>query len=214
MPSTTTQVALSSFGNDSPLFQMLGVATIQIQTLNGDLIPISVLIVPKIATPIQNSCRVEMENMPHLKGLKLANPITDNDEFLVSILIEADYYWSFVQDHIIRGNNPTAQQSQLGYLLSGPLPLSTAQLSTSILMQIITTADNKEVDLQLLWSIEAVGTDSHEPSPDFSHPTSLATSLGYQMVPIQLNFHGRMTHHIYHRITTHVKEGLNICSQG
>ena len=106
VPSTTTQVALSSFGNDSPSFQRLGVATVQIQTLNGDLVPISVLIVPKIATPIQNSCRVEMDNMPHLKGLKLANPITDSDEFLVSILIGADYYWSFIQDHIVRGEDP------------------------------------------------------------------------------------------------------------
>ena len=111
VPSTTTQVALSSFGNDSPSFQTLGVATIQVQTLDGDLVPISVLIVPKIATPIQNSCRIEMENMPHLEGLKLANPITDNNEFLVSILIGADYYWLFVQDHVIRGNGPTAQQS-------------------------------------------------------------------------------------------------------
>ena len=99
--------------------------------LDGDLVPISVLIVPKIATPIQNSCRIEMENMPHLEGLKLANPITDNNEFLLSILIGANYFWSFVQDHIIRGNGPTAQQSRLAYLLSGPLLLSHTQLSTS-----------------------------------------------------------------------------------
>ena len=159
IPSTTTRVALSSFGNDSPSFQTLGVATIQVQTLDGDLVSISVLIVPKIATPIQNSCCIEMENMPHLEGLKLENPITDN--------IGADYYWSFMQDHIIRGNGPTAQQSRLGYLLSGPLPLSNTQLSTSILMKIVTTTDNKEIDLHHLWSIEATGTDPHEPSPDF-----------------------------------------------
>ena len=167
VPSTTTEVALSSFGNDSPSFQTLGVATIHMQTLGGELVPISVLIVPKIATPIQNSCRIEMENMPHLEGLKLANPITDSNEFLVSILIEADFYWSFVQDHIIRRNGPTAHQSQLGYLLSGPLPLSTTQLSTSILMQIVTTTDTKEVNLHQLWSIEATGADSHEPSTNF-----------------------------------------------
>ena len=33
-----------------------------------------------------------MENMPYLEELKLANPITDNNEFLVSILIEVNYY--------------------------------------------------------------------------------------------------------------------------
>lgn len=113
------------------------------QTLNGDL-SISVLIVPNIATPIQNSCRVELDKVPHLKGLKLANLVTDKQEFLVSILIGADHYWSFVQNHIIRGNGPTAHQFQLGYLLSGPLPLSATQLSTSILVQTITSADHQQ----------------------------------------------------------------------
>jgi len=93
IPSTTTQVALSSFGNDSPSLQTLEVASIQIQTLT-DLVPISVLIALKIGTPIQNSCQVELDNIPHLKGLKLANPVTDSDEFLVSILIGANHIYS------------------------------------------------------------------------------------------------------------------------
>ena len=80
----TSTVALSSFGNDTPSFQTLGLATIQIQTLNGNLVPISVLIVLNIAIPIQSSCHVEMEKMPHLKGLKLAKPITDSNEFIYS----------------------------------------------------------------------------------------------------------------------------------
>ena len=105
--------------------------------------------------------------MPHLKGLKLANPVTNSDEFLVSVLIGADFYWSFVQDNIIRGNGPTAQQSRLGYLLSGPLPLSTKQLPASILLQFATTADNTETDLQQLWLIEAIGTESNQPSSNF-----------------------------------------------
>jgi len=36
----------------------------------------------------------------------------------VSILIGADYYWTFVEDKIIRGDGPTAQQSKLGLLYS------------------------------------------------------------------------------------------------
>ena len=43
-PTTTTQVALSSFGAESQSFQTLGVTTIQVETLVGELIPISVLI--------------------------------------------------------------------------------------------------------------------------------------------------------------------------
>ena len=102
-PSSTTQVALSSFGVESQSFQTMDVATVQIETLEGERIPISVLIVPTISTPIHISCHLPLDTLPHLKGLKLANPITDNQEFTISILIGTDYYWSFVEDHIIRG---------------------------------------------------------------------------------------------------------------
>jgi len=42
--------------------------------------------------------------------------------FEIALLIEADAYWKLVQDHIVRGDGPTAAQPKLGYLLSGPLP--------------------------------------------------------------------------------------------
>ena len=169
VPDTTTQVALSSFGADMPSLQTLGVTTIKIQPLTGDHIPVSVLIVPNIATPIQNSCRVELDKMPHLKGLKLANPCTDHQDFSVSILIGADHYWSFVQDDIIRGNGPTTQQSRLGYLLSGPLLVLNTELSSSILLQITSSADQQEFNLQQLWSIEAVGTSPEQSNDTFLH---------------------------------------------
>ena len=40
------------------------------------------------------------------------------------MLIGADFYWQVVEDKIICGNGPTAVQSKLGYLLSGPIPPS------------------------------------------------------------------------------------------
>ncbi|XP_065884078.1 uncharacterized protein [Dysidea avara] len=168
IPDTTTQVALSSFGANSPSLQTLEMTTIQIQTLNGDRIPVSVLIVPHIATPLQNSCTLELDTLPHLRGLKLANPVSDELEFSVSILIGADHYWSFVQDHIIRGDGPTAQQSRLGYLLSGPLPSPTIQLSTSALLQITTPAD-QQFNPQEMWSIEAAGTNPELDRDTFLH---------------------------------------------
>ena len=137
-PTTTEQVALSSFGAKARSCQQLGIATIQVETNTGDLIPIAVLIVPSIAVPIQNSFWVSLDNVPHLQGLKLAHPITTDHNFQVSLLIGTDHYWSFVQDHIVRGEGPTAQQSKLGYLLSGPLP-SNSQFSPSVMLQINTT---------------------------------------------------------------------------
>ena len=167
-PTSSTQVALSSFGAESQSLQTLDVATVQVETLAGELIPISVLIVPTIATPISNSYHLALNTLPHLKGLKLATPITINKEFTISILIGTDHYWSFVQDRIIRGDGPTAQQSKLGYLLSGPMPQVATQLSTSILLQLTTIADhNQEPNLEQLWSVEAIGTCPQQSSSSF-----------------------------------------------
>ena len=47
------------------------------------------------------------------------------------MLIGADFYWTFVGDHTVRGEGPTAQQSKLGYLLSGPVHQPSQQLNTA-----------------------------------------------------------------------------------
>ena len=82
VPSTTTQVALTTFSNDSSSFQTFRVATIQIWTLTRDVVPVSVLIVPRIAKPIQNFCQIKLDNLPYFKGLQIAHPITDSDEVI------------------------------------------------------------------------------------------------------------------------------------
>jgi len=134
VPDTTTQVALSSFGADSSSFQTLEVTTIQMQTLNGASFSShsSTYVLPHLF-------RIPWK-LPQLKGLKLANLVSDELEFSISILIGGDHYWSFVQDRIIQGDGPIAPKSRLGCLLSGPLLLPTIQLSTSVLLQITTPA--------------------------------------------------------------------------
>ena len=106
--------------------------------------------------------------------------ITNNQEFTISVLIGIDHYWSFVQDQIIRGDGPTAQQSKLGYLLSGPMPHLTTQLSTSIPLQLTTMTDqNQEPNLEHLWSVEAIGTHSGQSSSAFlnTYQTSSISQL-------------------------------------
>jgi len=64
-----------------------------------------------------------LTHLKYLQGLRLANPVT-KDNFDITLLIGADYYWQFVSDHIIQGDGPTAVDSKLGYLLSGPVAMS------------------------------------------------------------------------------------------
>ena len=38
----------------------------------------------------------------HIMGIKLAHVVTDDENFELSVLIGADYYWTFVEDQVIR----------------------------------------------------------------------------------------------------------------
>lgn len=121
-PTSTTDISLASFYTASRIHEKLGVTTVEIETITGELIPISALIVPMIAAPIQNAAPISVSIMPHLQGLKLSHSVTSDKNFTISLLIGTDYYWEFIQDTIMGGDGLTAQESKLGYLLSGPLP--------------------------------------------------------------------------------------------
>ena len=63
-----------------------------------------------------------------------------------------------IEDHIIRGQGPTAMKSKLGYLLSGPL--SQSPHPTTSALNIITQQIEEDCDLQKFWAIESTGTSS------------------------------------------------------
>ena len=75
-----------------------------VHTIARDKIFITVLIVPKVVPPLQNLPCTSLQQVLHLYGLQIAHPITENENFEISEFISADYYWSFVQDHIVHGN--------------------------------------------------------------------------------------------------------------
>ena len=67
----------------------------------------------------------------------------------------------------IRGEGPTAQQSKLGYLLSGPLPGTPLDTVLSAL-SVVATQESKVPDLGKFWSVKAVGTVIDTQSPDLT----------------------------------------------
>jgi len=156
-PTHCETVSVSSFGAQVSTVNSLEVATLFVYTLNGSRIPISVLIVPKLAAPIKNSVRACLKDIPYLKDLPLAHPVTSDENFEISILIGADFYWQFVQDNIVRGDGPTAVQSHLGYLLSGPLPLYHPVEAASLHIAILSCTSVTE-SADVFWESESVGT--------------------------------------------------------
>jgi hypothetical protein len=116
------------------------------------------IIVPTIAAPLQSFTTIDLHNLPHLKGLTFAHPITNEHTFDIDLLIGADHYWNVVEDEIIKGSGPTAAKSKIGYLLSGPIPLTnqTSALNTAIL-NIMTASKDDEFEFRRFWELESIG---------------------------------------------------------
>ena len=136
----------------------LGVVSIRIVTNTAETIPLSVLIVPKIAAPLQTIMSSQLHELPHLHGLTLAHPITGDEQFDVSLLIRVDYYWKIVGNHVVRGDGPTAVQSKLGYLLSGPLYLPKSCYEATNVLHISVNSLNEEQMIEKFWAIESTRT--------------------------------------------------------
>ena len=78
-PLQKETIHLSSFGSKYPFTKIMGVAHIQIKTRSGQLIPLSTLITPTIATPLRKTTSTSITKLNHLKGLNLAHPVTSSN---------------------------------------------------------------------------------------------------------------------------------------
>ena len=150
-------ITVSSFGAQCQLNHQVNVAVVNLITMTGQSIPLTMLVVPRIATPLQNIVTFNVAHLPHLHNLSLAHPLSADKEFNVSLLVGADHYWEIVGDAIVRGDGPTAVESKVGYLLSGPTPTTTGQflISTNSVMMLALT--QREFNLERFWDLESVG---------------------------------------------------------
>jgi len=168
-PYRQESVSLASFGADTSAPQQLDVTNVTIVSYTGEMIPLSVLVVPRIAAPLHSIATSKVHELPYLRGLTLAHPIMKEDiQFDISMLIGVDYYWKIVEDHIVRGDGPTAVQSKLGYLLSGPLTLSSSSCYGTVTSMHIGIHNDPGNDQTLarFWEIESSGTLPQEKTSD------------------------------------------------
>ncbi|XP_071145169.1 uncharacterized protein [Mytilus edulis] len=152
-PSGRDTIELSAFGDKENNIRHLDTATVQLQTDKGEIVNINTLIVPDIAVLLQNQTKYLTRNLPYLKDLKLAHPANNADSFEISLLVGADYYWDIVQDHVIRGNGPTAVASKIGYLLSGPVIRNGKKSFTSSVLLNIPSHHAEESEIEKFWNL-------------------------------------------------------------
>ena len=150
-------VQLSAFGGDEGNVRHLDKGTVCIKSNNGLNIPVKVLIVPKIAMPIQCNTSHLDTKYSYLRGLKLAHPVTKQDAFEISLLIGADHYWNIVEDRVVRGDGPTAVASKIGYLLSGPIHSDKSGTNiTNSIFNVLISHKVEERSLEKCWDLESI----------------------------------------------------------
>jgi hypothetical protein len=122
----------------------------------GDSLFIKVIVVDKVAKPLEDSNRRRINSLPHLRVLDLAHPTVKRKVFQADLILGVDFYWSIVQDEKpIRVDGPVAVRSKIGYLVSGPLTGIASQHPSQISSLHITAVE--EVDVSCLWSLESLG---------------------------------------------------------
>ena len=95
-PYQQEDINISSFGANCQLNCKMDVAMINLLTNDGHAIPLSVIIVPRFATPLQNTTSISMTHLPHLQNLQLALPLSAECKFEISLLVGVDHYWDIV----------------------------------------------------------------------------------------------------------------------
>ena len=82
-PYKKDKIFLSTFGAYSPTIHTLNVAQIYLITDSVEQLPLSFLIVPTISAPIHSTAASDIPQLPYLKDLPLAHPVTTNLQFQI-----------------------------------------------------------------------------------------------------------------------------------
>lgn len=124
---------------------------------------IDALSFPTICTPLPTI--VEVNKYPCLADLELADDFSD-DSGDIDLLIGSDFYWSIITGEVLRTNGgPTAMNSKLGWLLSGPtdgtyslITLTNLSISEQLHLPIATSEEDELTKtLKNFWQLESLG---------------------------------------------------------
>lgn len=145
---------------------MCEIVNVCVKVKNGGLKQLTLFVVPLICEPLAyQPVTLCQDKFKHLKGLPLADPLTDQGDARVDILIGADQYWNLVTGRTKRGKNgPMGIETHFGWVLSGPARLPYDQASTTLVTHTLRIDSHASQDMQSLddrlksfWDLESFG---------------------------------------------------------
>ena len=175
LPTQRTEtLVVKTFGSDAGLSQV-DLVNVCVRATGGDEITMPLLADPTICEPICGQpITLASRWYPYLSVLDLADRNDTESCLDVGIIIGADLYWSVVTGRTQQGNGPTAIETKLGWVLSGPATGLSCESTTMSLLSCHTmkaeastigctdaTLDNT---LKKFWDLEAIGIKVEESS--------------------------------------------------
>jgi hypothetical protein len=118
---------------------------------------------------------VSQSQYDHLASLKLADETSGIEAATIEILVGSDQYWQLVTGEVVKGKSgPTAMNTKLGWVLSGPIERSTVSrepVTNLACTHVFKCAANPLIDgagldneIKKFWELEALGIQPDEAS--------------------------------------------------
>ena len=124
----TDKVLIKEFGNERGTLKSCDIVQLAVRRADNLTVFILAYVVDVICGPISHQVIDIAQSMyPHLRNLQLADSGDGVHDLEVDLMIGADFAYSFLMDHIVRGEpglGPVATLTRFGYVLSGPVPVS------------------------------------------------------------------------------------------
>ena len=138
------------------------VLDIKVSPVGGQkVIQIEAYVVPEISTIQNGHVEFAKGEYPHLKDLWFSDVCKGSDELEIDVLVGADYLWNFQKECTIRGNpdEPVAVETELGWVLSGPMKCKSNDDVVSTQVNLITSVRDQtfESEVHKLWDLETLG---------------------------------------------------------
>ena len=114
---------IKTFGSDKDDHRACDIVELRIMMKNGNSLMVPTVVVPHICDPVQTQPITSCQSIyKHLANLELADATNSAAKLQIDVLIGSDYYWQLVTGRVVKGpKGPTAVETKLGWVLSGPV---------------------------------------------------------------------------------------------
>ena len=154
---------------------------LKVTTKDGGALVLPAVVVPHICDPVR-TCSIDPASgvYEHLSGLELADSGINGSDVGVDLLIGSDHYWKIVTGTVVKGDDgPTAIETRLGWVLSGPAKEPREETMTNFIstgsshllrVNSDTEAEDLDAGLKRFWDLESLGIlkEEHHVQKQFS----------------------------------------------